>query len=377
MHLVETNGVQKYQKMAFILNKGEDVGMDQEKLMELFGSVFNDVAGSVAIMMSYLGDQTGVYRAMDKLGSASVASIAKEAGVNERYLLEWLSSNAGRGYVTYDEDSCEFSLSPEQAAVFAREEEPTCIQGLIQGVVGQFVKEDVAVDVFRTGRGRPWGEHHECCFCGTERFFRPAYAGHLLSEWIPALEGVEAKLKVGAKVADIGCGLGTSSLLMAEQFPNSTIHAYDFHGPSIEEAKRRASEKGLTNLEFFVSDAASVSREGYDLACIFDAWHDMGDPVGVAKAIKESLADDGTFMVVEPMALDGLKNNLENNPGAAMFYGFGTLVCVPASKAQPVGLGLGPQAGPKKLLELLSEAGFKNVSLATQTDSNLVLQASN
>lgn len=351
--------------------------MDQEKLMELFGSVFNDVAGSVAIMMSYLGDQTGVYRAMDKLGSASVASIAKEAGVNERYLLEWLSSNAGRGYVTYDEDSCEFSLSPEQAAVFAREEEPTCIQGLIQGVVGQFVKEDVAVDVFRTGRGRPWGEHHECCFCGTERFFRPAYAGHLLSEWIPALEGVEAKLKAGAKVADIGCGLGTSSLLMAEQFPNSTIHAYDFHGPSIEEAKRRALEKGLTNLEFFVSDAASVSREGYDLACIFDAWHDMGDPVGVAKAIKESLAGDGTFMVVEPMALDGLKNNLENNPGAAMFYGFGTLVCVPASKAQPVGLGLGPQAGPKKLLELLSEAGFENVSLATQTDSNLVLQASN
>ena len=148
MHFVETNGVQKYQKMAFILNQGEDVGMDQEKLMELFGSVFNDVAGSVAIMMSYLGDQTGVYRAMDKLGSASVADIAKEAGVNERYLLEWLSSNAGRGYVTYDEDSGEFSLSPEQAAVFAREEEPTCIQGLIQGVVGQFVKEEVAVDVF-------------------------------------------------------------------------------------------------------------------------------------------------------------------------------------------------------------------------------------
>jgi len=358
-----------------LVNKGKSMSVDQDKVMELFGSVFNDVAGSVAIMMSYLGDQTGVYRAMDKLGSATVADIAKEAAVNERYLLEWLSSNAGRGYVTYDEDSEEFSLSPEQAAVFARENEPTCIQGLVQGVVGQFVKEEVAVDVFKTGRGRPWGEHHECCFCGTERFFRPAYAGHLLSEWIPALEGVEEKLKAGAKVADIGCGLGTSSLLMAEQFPNSTIHAYDFHAPSIKEAKKRALEKGLTNLEFFVADAASVSKEGYDLACIFDAWHDMGDPVGVAKAIREALADDGTFMVVEPMALDGLQNNLENNPGASMFYGFGTLVCVPASKAQPVGLGLGPQAGPKKLLELLSSAGFSNVSLATQTDSNLVLEA--
>jgi len=349
--------------------------INHEKLMELFGNVFNDVAGSMAIMMSYLGDQTGVYQAMDKLGSASVKDIAEEADVNERYLLEWLSSNAGRGYVTYHDDTGEFSLTPEQAAVFARESEPTCIQGLVQGVVGQFVKEDVAVDVFKTGRGRPWGEHHECCFCGTERFFRPAYAGHLLDEWIPAMDGVADKLTAGAKVADIGCGLGTSSMLMAEQYPNSIIHAYDFHGPSIEEAKRRAQEKGLTNLEFYVSDAGSIPQESYDLACIFDAWHDMGDPVGIAKAIKDTLADDGTFMVVEPMALDGLQNNIENNPGAAMFYAFGTMICVPASKAQPVGLGLGPQAGPKKLMELLSEAGFSDVNLAAETTNNLVFQA--
>ena len=162
--------------------------VNHEKLMELFGNVFNDVAGSMAIMMSYIGDQSGVYKAMDRLGSASVKDIAKAADVNERYLLEWLSSNAGRGYVTYHDDLDEFSLTPEQAAVFARESEPTCIQGLVQGVVGQFVKEDVAVEVFKTGRGRPWGEHHECCFCGTERFFRPAYAGHLLDEWIPAMD---------------------------------------------------------------------------------------------------------------------------------------------------------------------------------------------
>ena len=351
--------------------------VNHDKLMELFGDVFNDVAGSIAVMMSYLGDQTGVYRAMDKLGPSSVKDIAVESNVNERYLLEWLSSNAGRGYVTYHEDSDKFSLSPEQAAVFARENEPTCIQGLMQGVVGQFVKEDVAIDVFKTGRGRPWGEHHECCFCGTERFFRPAYAGHLLDEWIPAMTGVEEKLKMGAKVADIGCGLGTSSMLMAEQYPNSTIHAFDFHEPSIEEAKKRAKEKGLSNLEFFVSDAAAIPNESYNLACIFDAWHDMGDPVGIAKSIRETLADDGTFMVVEPMALDGLKNNIDNNPGASMFYGFGTLICVPASKAQPVGLGLGPQAGPKKLMELLSEAGFSDVSLAAETTNNLVFQANN
>ena len=351
--------------------------VNHEKLMELFGNVFNDVAGSMAIMMSYIGDQTGVYKAMDKLGSASVKDIAKAAEVNERYLLEWLSSNAGRGYVTYHDDRDEFSLTPEQAAVFARESEPTCIQGLVQGVVGQFVKEDVAVEVFKTGRGRPWSEHHECCFCGTERFFRPAYAGHLLDEWIPAMEGVEDKLKAGAKVADIGCGLGTSSMLMAEQYPNSIIHAYDFHAPSIDEAKKRAKEKGLTNPEFFVSDAGAIPQESYDLACIFDAWHDMGDPVGIARSIKDTLADGGTFMVVEPMALDGLQNNIENNPGAAMFYAFGTMICVPASKAQPVGLGLGPQAGPKKLMELLSEAGFSSVSLAAETTNNLVFQANN
>ena len=354
-----------------------DIQVNQEKLMELFGSVLNDVAGSMAIMMSYLGDQSGVYRAMDKIGPASVADIAKESGVDERYLLEWLSSNAGRGYVNYNAATEEFSLTPEQAAVFARENEPTCIQGLVQGVVGQFVKEDVAVDVFKTGRGRPWGEHHECCFCGTERFFRPAYAGHLLDEWIPAMTGVEEKLKKGAIVADIGCGLGTSSMLMAEQYPNSTIHAFDFHGPSIEEAKKRAIEKGLSNLEFFVSDAAEIPKNSYDLACIFDAWHDMGDPVGIAKSIKETLADDGTFMVVEPMALDGLENNITNNPSSSMFYGFGTLICVPASKAQPVGLGLGPQAGPKRLMELLSSAGFSNVELAAETTSNLVFQANN
>ena len=353
----------------------EQTTVNHDKLMALFGSVFNDVAGSVAIMMSYIGDQTGVYRAMDKLGPSSVASIAEEAKVDERYLKEWLASNAARGYVHFNAESEEFSLTPEQAAVFARESEPTCIQGLIQGVVGQFVKEDIAIDVFKTGRGRPWGEHHECCFCGTERFFRPAYASHLLEEWIPALEGVEDKLKMGAKVADIGCGLGTSSILMAEKYPNSTIHAFDFHGPSIEEAKKRAAEKGLANLEFFVSDASEIPKNDYDLACIFDAWHDMGDPVGIASGIKDVLSSDGTFMVVEPMALDGMANNIANNPASGMMYGFGTLVCVPASRAQDVGLGLGPQAGPNKLMELLSEAGFGTVNLAAKTTNNLVLQA--
>ena len=353
----------------------EQMNVDHEKVMALFGNVFNDVAGAVAIMMSYIGDQTGVYQAMDKLGPAKASAIAKEAKVDERYLQEWLASNAARGYVTFDSETEQFSLTPEQACVFARESEPTCIQGLIQGVVGQFAKEDVALDVFKTGRGRPWGEHHDCCFCGTERFFRPAYAGHLLDEWIPALEGVEEKLKMGAKIADIGCGLGTSSILMAEQYPNSTIHAFDFHGPSIEEAKKRAEEKGLSNLEFFVSDAAAIPKNDYDLACIFDAWHDMGDPVGIASSIKDTLAKDGTFMVVEPMALDGLANNIANNPASGMMYGFGTLVCVPASKAQPVGLGLGPQAGPNKLMELLGEAGFGRVGLAASTTNNLVLQA--
>ena len=275
---------------------------------------------------------------------------------------------------TYHEDNDQFSLTPEQAAIFAHEGEPTCMQGLFQGIVAQYATHDVALDVFKTGRGRPWEEHHECCFCGTDRFFRPIYVTNLLENWIPSLDGVKEKLETGANVADIGCGLGSSSILMAKTFPNSKIYGYDFHEPSIIKAREKAEIEGVDNIEFAVSDAKNIPGKGYDFACIFDALHDMGDPVGVSKAILNTLNDDGTFMLVEPFANDELKDNLNSQSG--LYYSFSTLICVPTSRAQEVGLQLGAQAGEKRLRSVLNEAGFENIERrCLDIESNIVLEA--
>jgi ubiquinone/menaquinone biosynthesis C-methylase UbiE len=353
------------------MSKSQEV--NHEKLMGLFGNVFSHISGAVGLMMSYLGDQTGLYAKIEELGSCSAKTLAEATDMDERYLQEWLSSNAAHGYITYDGDSKEFSLSPEQAIVFCREGEPQCLQGLIQGVIGQIAKEDVALDVFKTGRGRPWGEHHACCFCGTDRFFRPAYVSHLVDEWIPSISGAEEKLKAGGRVADIGCGLGSTTILMAETYPNSHIYGYDFHEPSIKEAQERATEKGLTNITFKVADSKEIPDGDFDLACIFDALHDMGDPVGVASGIKNILNEEGRFMLVEPYAEDDLKDNL--NPSSAMMYGFSTLICVPTSRAQEVALCLGAQAGPKRLTEVLNQSGFEKVRISDSTTNNLVFEA--
>ncbi|MFL2698323.1 MAG: class I SAM-dependent methyltransferase [Gammaproteobacteria bacterium] len=347
--------------------------VNEEKLMDLFQNVFSQISGSLGLMMAYLGDQTGLYRKIEAIGPCSVEELAKDSDMDERYLREWLSSNAAHGYVTYDAEVNKFYLTPEQAVIFCREGEPQCLQGLIQGVIGQMATQDVALDVFKTGRGRPWSEHHSCCFCGTDRFFRPAYVSHLVEEWIPSITGLEDKLKSGGKVADIGCGLGSTTILMAETYPNSHIYGYDFHVPSIEEAQERAKEKGLTNITFEVRDSKDIPDSDFDAACIFDALHDMGDPIGVAKGIKDILKDNGSFMLVEPFAEDNLKDNL--TPSSAMMYGFSTLVCVPTSRSQEVALCLGAQAGPKKLTEVLNEAGFEKVRISATTTSNLVFEA--
>jgi SAM-dependent methyltransferase len=288
-------------------------------------------------------------------------------------LRELLSSNAALGYVTYDSESEEFSLTPEQAAIFAHDGEPTCMQGFFQAVVGQYSTHDTALEVFQSGRGRPWAEHDSCCFCGTDRFFRPGYVANLAESWIPALDGVEAKLDAGALVADVGCGHGSSTVLMAQRFPNSTIHGFDFHEPSIEIARKNAEDAGVTNVEFILSSAKNIPDNDYDFACIFDALHDMGDPVGAATRIRDVLSDDGTFMLVEPMAGDTLIENM--NPLGAVYYGFSTLVCVPTSKAQEVGLALGAQAGERRLTQVLADAGFTDIRRAAETPTNMVLQA--
>ena len=256
--------------------------------------------------------------------------------------------------------------------MFTREGQPACMQGFFQLIVSQFAGHEKATETFRTGQGRPWGDHPACLFCGTDRFFRPGYQANLIDNWIPSLDGVEAKLKAGARVADIGCGHGSSTVLMAQAYPNSTIVGIDYHAPSIEAARAKAAEAGVSNVEFQVAKAQDFAGEGYDFACIFDALHDMGDPVGAARHIRETLAPGGTFMLVEPMAGDSMADNM--HPLGQIFYAASCTICTPNSLSQEVGLGLGAQAGQKALTEVLTEAGFGNVRRAAETPTNMVLE---
>jgi len=346
---------------------------DEAKLEALAGKVVGDVAGAMGVLLAYIGDQAGVYVALEEAGPCSAETLAKKLGLNSKYVHEWLASNAANGYVTHHTENDQFSLTPEQAVVFAREGNPACLQGFFQSVVAQYETHEKAVNTFRSGRGRPWGDHSTCTFCGTDRFFRPGYEANLLEAWIPALVGVDAKLKRGAKVADIGCGHGSSTILMARAFPNSTFHGFDFHAPSVEQARRQAKEAGVTNVEFHVTSAKEIPGTGFDFACIFDALHDMGDPVGAAAHIRQTLKPDGTFMMVEPLAGDTVAENL--HPLGACYYAFSTVLCTPASLAQEVGLGLGTQAGQKRLTKVLNEAGFPKVRRAAETATNMVLEA--
>ena len=348
-----------------------DVNLSE--LERLQGKVIGDVASTLGVLLAYIGDQTGVYRAMSEAGPATVKEIAQRAHVDERYAKEWLACNAAAGYVTYDTAQERFSLSPEQALIFAREGDPACMQGFFQLVVSQFLNESRAREVFASGEGLAWGAHHACCFCGVDRFFRPGYAAQLVAQWIPALDGMHARLTRGGKVADIGCGYGSSTLLMAEAYPKSLFFGFDFHEPSIEEARARAKRSRLSNVQFEVASAKSFPGTGYDLACIFDALHDMGDPIGAAAHVRECLGKDGAFMIVEPMAGDSLSENL--NVLGQIFYAASTLICCPTSKAQEVGLALGAQAGQRRLTRVLNEAGFSNVRRATETPLNMVLEA--
>ena len=257
--------------------------------------------------------------------------------------------------------------------MFAQEGHPACMHGLIQLAVAQMTTHDKAIEVFASGRGRPWGEHHGCCFCATDRFFRPGYAVNLVDAWLPALEGVVAKLEQGARVADIGCGYGASTALMAKAFPRSTFYGFDFHAPSIAIAQAQAQKAGLANTIFETVGARDITQNNFDLICMFDALHDMGDPVGIARHLRTRLAPDGVFMLVEPLAGDSLTENL--HVLGQLYYSASTLICTPASRAQEVGLALGAQAGQKRLTEVLNAAGFSRVRRAAQSDANMVLEA--
>ncbi len=348
--------------------------IDNAKLEQLQGKVINDVAGSLGLLMAYIGDKLDLYSALLEISPATSQQLADNTGMDERYLREWLSANAAAGYINYDAASGRFSMTQEQAVIFAAEGHPACMQGFFQAVMSVYIDEPKFSEVFRSGAGLPWREHSPCLFCGTERFFRPMYAMNLIDHWLPALNGVREKLEAGARVADVGCGHGSSTILMAKAFPNSTFHGFDFHAPSVEHARERARAAGVaSNTIFEVVTAKEYPGKNYDLVTIFDALHDMGDPVGAAAHIAKTLADGGTFMLVEPFAGDALEENL--HPLGQIYYSFSTMVCVPASKSQEVGLGLGAQAGQKRLTEVLNAAGFSHVRRAATTPTNLVLEA--
>jgi SAM-dependent methyltransferase len=304
--------------------------------------------------------------------SVTAEELAQRTGTDARYVREWLSNQAAGGYVSYA-DGC-FSLSPEQSLALAQEGSPAFVPGALQLATSLIKDEPKITEAFRTGAGVGWHEHNHDLFAGTERFFRPGYAANLISSWIPALDGVQAKLESGALVADIGCGHGASTILMAEAFPKSEFVGFDYHDGSIAVAREKASDAGLDGrVSFEVATAKGYPGEGYDLVAMFDCLHDMGDPVGAAAHVLETLGDDGTWMIVEPYAGDRLEDNL--NPVGRIFYGASTLVCTPASRDQEVGLALGAQAGEARLREVATEGGFTRFRRATETPFNLVLEA--
>ena len=347
--------------------------LNPDALNALVGQMINDLGAAVGGALVLLGDRLGLYRSLAETGPTTSAELARSTGLDERYLREWLSAQAASGYVDYDGASEAFSMTPEQVAVFADSESPVAMTGGFYSVASVYHDQPLVEAAFRTGDGVAWGDHHNCLFCGTERFFRPGYAANLVQEWIPALDGVEEKLLAGASVADVGCGHGASTLIMARAFPQSEFVGFDIHPASIDAARQHAAEQGIRNVRFETASAQDFPGSGYDLVTTFDALHDMGDPVGAAAHTRQALAPDGTWMIVEPMAGDTLADNL--NPVGRVYYGFSTMVCTPSSLSQNVGLALGAQAGERRLGEVVGEGGFTRFRRATQTPVNMILEA--
>jgi SAM-dependent methyltransferase len=347
--------------------------VDEAKLEGFVGQVVTDMGAAMNAVLVMIGEDLGLWEAMAGAGGMSAADLAERTGVAERYVREWLSAQAASGYVDYDAETDSFSLSPEQAMVFADEDSPVFLTGGLHVVSSIYRDREKIADRFRNGDGFGWHEHDPELFEGTEQFFRPGYKAHLVPEWIPALDGVEEKLKRGAKVADVGCGYGASTLVMAEAFPESEFHGFDYHEGSVEHSREMAKQQGTTNAEFEVASAKDFPGEDYDLVCFFDCLHDMGDPVGALSHVRETMKDDGSVMLVEPYAKDSLAENM--NPVGRVFYAASTAVCTPSSLDQEVGLGLGAQAGEGRLAEVANEAGFDHFHRATETPFNLVLEA--
>ena len=349
------------------------MAIDTEKLNSFLGRFVGDLGASVHSGMVVIGEQLGLYKALAE-GPVNSAELAAKTGTDERYVREWLSSQAAGGYVTYEEKTRKFSLSEEQAFTLANEESPAYIPGAFQLALGSLAAVPRLVESFRSGAGMGWHEHDEAVFHGCEKFFRPSYAANLVGSWIPALEGVRAKLEGGARVADVGCGKGASTLLMAKAFPKSEFFGFDYHDKSIEGARAAAAREGLeVRANFGVAKAKEFPGMDYDLVTVFDCLHDMGDPVGVATHVRNALRHNGTWMIVEPFAHDELKDNL--NPVGRVYYSFSTLLCTPCSRSQEVGLCLGAQSGEKRIREVVTAGGFSRFRRAAETPFNVVYEA--
>jgi SAM-dependent methyltransferase len=348
--------------------------IDQAKLDEFMGQFVGDLGATVSAALVVIGDKLGLYRAMADGDPITAGELASRTGTDARYVREWLSNQAAGGYVSYDSPNERFFLTPEQSLALAQEGSPAFVPGAFQLATSLIKDEETIANAFHSGRGVGWHEHHHDLFTGTERFFRPGYAANLVTSWIPALDGIQAKLEAGALVADVGCGHGASTILMAQAYPRSEFVGFDYHQASIEHARTAAAQAGLDGrVTFEVATAKRYPGDGYDLVMMFDCLHDMGDPVGAAAHVRQTLTADGTWMIVEPYAGDRLEDNL--NPVGRVFYGASTLVCTPASRDQEVGLALGAQAGEARLREVLNDGGFTRVRRASETPFNIVLEA--
>jgi len=348
--------------------------IDEAKLGEFMGKVVGDMGAGAALVLNYVGEELGLFKAMAGNGPMTPEQLAGQTGTNERLVREWLNAQAAGGYLMYDASAGAFELPAEQAYALADTDSPVYLGGAWQLLASLWNDADKIANAFRTGKGVGWHEHDPRLFKGTEQFFRPGYRANLTTAWIPALEGVTQKLEQGAKVADIGCGHGASTVIMAEAYPNSTFHGFDYHDASIATATERAREAAVGDRATFAqASAQEFPGSDYDLVCFFDCLHDMGDPVGAAKHAREALKADGTVLLVEPNAADTVEGNL--NPVGRLFYAASTSICTPASQSQEVGAALGAQAGEARLRAVFEEAGYSTFRRASETPFNIILEA--
>ncbi|MGH8503493.1 MAG: class I SAM-dependent methyltransferase [Gammaproteobacteria bacterium] len=350
------------------------MAIDEAKLETFVHQMVGDMAAAMSGVMVNIGHKLGLYKAMAGAGPMTPAQLARKTGTHERYVLEWLNNQTAGGYIDYDPNERTYALSDEHAFVLANPDSPFFVPPAFDVAATLWLDEDKLLDAMRTGKGIGWHEHHHRLFFGTEAFFRAGYKANLTTAWIPALDGVEAKLKAGAKVADVGCGHGASTIIMAQAYPDSTFIGSDYHQGSIETARQRAKAAGVGDrARFEVASAKTYSGSDYDLICFMDCFHDLGDPLGAARHAREALGPDGAVLMVEPFAGDHVEDNI--NPVGRLYYAASTALCTPNSLSQEVGLALGAQAGEARLREIMREAGFSRFRRATQTPFNLVLEA--